>query len=116
MSSEGWCSRIQILALISILRDGLNGRPLPPTQIISCLGNLAIPVSRDDFLKGIIEFHHFSGAGASGTRARFATKLSSDAGFGIADVLGKIYASRGNLTLRQPAGSDYSTWLDTNYI
>ncbi|KAF8591882.1 carbohydrate esterase family 8 protein [Ramaria rubella] len=41
-----------------------------------------------------------TGPGASGTRASFATKMTSDAGFGIADIL----------------GSDYTTWVDTTYV
>ncbi|KAF8501907.1 carbohydrate esterase family 8 protein [Gautieria morchelliformis] len=41
-----------------------------------------------------------SGPGASGSRASFATKLSSDTGFGIANIL----------------GSNYGTWVDTSYM
>jgi hypothetical protein len=59
----------------------------------------------------------FLGPGASGTRAKFATKLSSDSGYGIADILG----ARLLLSLRECAthpiiGSDYSTWVDTSYM
>lgn len=41
-----------------------------------------------------------TGAGASGTRASFATKLSSTSGFNIQDIL----------------GTDYTSWVDTSYV
>ncbi|KAE9408329.1 pectin lyase-like protein [Gymnopus androsaceus JB14] len=41
-----------------------------------------------------------TGAGASGTRASFSSKITSTAGYTIADVL----------------GSDYTTWVDQDYL
>ncbi len=41
-----------------------------------------------------------SGDGASGTRASFATTLTSTSGYTISDVL----------------GSDYADWVDSDYL
>lgn len=80
--------------------DGSNGLQLhqiQPTQIsLNSTTQVRDPHHLHVKKKLIID----PGAGASGTRASFVHKASSDAGLDVASIL----------------GSNYASWVDTSYL